>query len=187
MTERSSFWCMLQAGPPSLHYYFAVVLHSCIILPLVGHSSFHEYHYCQLTRQTSCFLNFYCTFKVFIWISLVICFGFWATKAKDIYSEYVTIIAFPLRQWLRERSTMSHLRIHSPPLTNPQPASAPTKLYRSLHVSQSWEDKISTCASRNTASSTKPLRFITVFTAPATGQCHDPHESSPNTNILFKF
>ena len=71
MTERSSFWCMLQAGPPSLHYYFAVVLHSCIILPPVGHSSYHEYHYCQLTRQTSCVLNFYCTFKVFIWISLV--------------------------------------------------------------------------------------------------------------------
>ena len=25
-------WCMLQAGPPSLHYYCAVVLHSCIDL-----------------------------------------------------------------------------------------------------------------------------------------------------------
>jgi hypothetical protein len=52
MTERSSFWCMLQAGPPSF------VLHSCIILPRVGHSSYHEYHYCQLTRQTSCFFEF---------------------------------------------------------------------------------------------------------------------------------
>jgi hypothetical protein len=71
MTERSSFWCMIQAGPASLNYYFAVVLHSCIILPPVGHSSYHEYHYCHLTRQTSCVLNFYCTFKVFIWISLV--------------------------------------------------------------------------------------------------------------------
>jgi hypothetical protein len=29
MTESSSFWCMLQAGPLSLHYYFALVLHSC--------------------------------------------------------------------------------------------------------------------------------------------------------------
>jgi hypothetical protein len=62
---------MLQAGPPFLHYYFAVVLHSCMILPPVGHSSYHEYHYFQLTRQTSCVLNFYCTFNVFIWISLV--------------------------------------------------------------------------------------------------------------------
>jgi len=60
-----------------------------------------------------------------------------------------------------------------------------TKFYRSLHETQSWEAKISTCTSRNTASSTKPLRFIAVFTAPATGQCHDPHESSPNPNILF--
>jgi hypothetical protein len=71
MTERSSFWCMLQAGLPYLHYYFAVVLHSCITLPPVGHSSYHEYHYCQITRQTSCVLDFYCTFKLFIWISLV--------------------------------------------------------------------------------------------------------------------
>jgi hypothetical protein len=65
MTERSSFWCTLEAGPPTLHYYFAVVLLSCIILPPVGHSSYHEYRYCQLTRQTSCVLNFYCTFKIF--------------------------------------------------------------------------------------------------------------------------
>jgi hypothetical protein len=65
MTKRSSFWCMLEAGPRFLHYYFAVVLHSCITLPPVAHSSYHEYHYCQLTRQTSCVLNFYCTFKIF--------------------------------------------------------------------------------------------------------------------------
>jgi hypothetical protein len=71
MTELSSFWCMLQAGPPFLHYYFAVVLHSCIILPPVGHSSYHEYHYYQLKRKASCFLNFYCTFNIFIWISLL--------------------------------------------------------------------------------------------------------------------
>jgi hypothetical protein len=48
------------------------VLHSCIILPPVGHSSYHEYHYCQLKRQTSCVLNFYCNFNFLIWISLVI-------------------------------------------------------------------------------------------------------------------
>jgi len=35
--------CMLQAGPPSLHYC-AVVLRSCIVLPPVGHSSNHQYH-----------------------------------------------------------------------------------------------------------------------------------------------
>ena len=29
-------WCMLQTGPPSLHYYCAVMLHSCIVLPPVG-------------------------------------------------------------------------------------------------------------------------------------------------------
>ena len=40
---------MLHAGPPSLHYYCAVVLHSCIVLPPVGHSSIHQYHCCQLT------------------------------------------------------------------------------------------------------------------------------------------
>ena len=64
-------WCMLQAGPPSLHYYCAVVLHSCILLPHVGHSLNHEYHCCQLTRQSSCVSNFCRTFKVFIWLSLV--------------------------------------------------------------------------------------------------------------------
>jgi hypothetical protein len=59
------------SGPPSLNYYCAIVLHSCIILPPVGYSSNHEYHCCQLTRQSSCVLNFYRTFKVFIWLSLV--------------------------------------------------------------------------------------------------------------------
>jgi hypothetical protein len=28
------------------------------------------------------------------------------TKAVDTHSEYVIIIAFPLRQWLRERTSM---------------------------------------------------------------------------------
>ena len=65
-------WCMMQAGPPSLHYYCTVMSHSCIILPPVGHFSNHEYHCCQLTRQSSRVSNFYRTFKVFIWLSLVI-------------------------------------------------------------------------------------------------------------------
>ena len=65
-------WWTLQAEPPSLHYYCAVVLHSCIVLPPVGHSSNHEYYCCQLTRQSSCVSNFYRTFTVFILLSLVV-------------------------------------------------------------------------------------------------------------------
>ena len=65
-------WCMLQAGPPTLHYYCAVVLHSCILLPHVGHSSNHEYQCWQLTRQSSCVSNFYRTFKVFNWLFLIL-------------------------------------------------------------------------------------------------------------------
>jgi len=42
-----------------------------IVLPPVGHSSNHQYHCCQLTRQSSCGSNFYRTFKVFIWLSPV--------------------------------------------------------------------------------------------------------------------
>ena len=72
LTDTVLLWCMLQAGPPSLHYYCAVVLHSCILLPPVGHSSNHEYHCCQVTRQSSCVSNFYRTFKVFVWLSLVV-------------------------------------------------------------------------------------------------------------------
>jgi len=55
MTDAVLLWCVLQVGPPSLHYYCAVVLHSCIVLPPVGHSSKHEYHCCHLTRQSSYF------------------------------------------------------------------------------------------------------------------------------------
>jgi hypothetical protein len=42
------------SGAPTLHYYCVVVLYFCIILPPFGHSSNHEYHCCQLTRQLSC-------------------------------------------------------------------------------------------------------------------------------------
>ena len=51
-------WCMLQAGPPSLHYYCAVMLHSCIVLPPVGHSSNHQYHGCQLKDNRAVFRIF---------------------------------------------------------------------------------------------------------------------------------
>ena len=55
---------MLQAGPPSLHYYCAVVLHSYTVLPPVGHSSnheYHEYHCCHLTDNRA-------VFRIFIWL-----------------------------------------------------------------------------------------------------------------------
>ena len=58
-------WYMLQARPPFLHYYCTGVLHSCIVLPPVVHSSNHRYHCCQLTRQFKCVWNFYSTFKNF--------------------------------------------------------------------------------------------------------------------------
>jgi hypothetical protein len=72
MTEHCSHSVYAASGPPYLHYYCAVVVHSCILLPPVGHSSNHECHCCQLTRQSSCFLKFYRTFKAFIWLSLVL-------------------------------------------------------------------------------------------------------------------
>ena len=65
-------WCILQAGPPALHYHCADALHSCIVLSSVGLSSNHEYHYCQLTRQSSCVSNFYSAVDVFNWLSLVL-------------------------------------------------------------------------------------------------------------------
>jgi len=64
--------CMLQVGPPSLHYCCAVMLLSSIVLPPIGHSSNHEYHCCQLTGQSSGVLNFYHTFKIFIWLTFII-------------------------------------------------------------------------------------------------------------------
>jgi hypothetical protein len=35
-------------------------------------------------------------------------FACWITKATDIHSEYVILIAFTRQQWLRERATMLH-------------------------------------------------------------------------------
>ena len=43
-----------------------------IALPPVGHSSNHQYHCVQLTRQSSCVSNFYRNFKFFIWLSLLL-------------------------------------------------------------------------------------------------------------------
>jgi len=36
----------------------------------------------------------------------------WITKATDIHSEYVTLIALPRQQWLRERASMLRLYVH---------------------------------------------------------------------------
>jgi hypothetical protein len=68
MTECCSSLVHVVSRAAILHYYWAVVLHSCIVLPSVGHSSNHECHCCQLTRQSSCVSNFY---HIFIWLSLV--------------------------------------------------------------------------------------------------------------------
>jgi len=38
-----------------------------------------------------------------IWRMRLAC---WITKATDTHSEYVTLIAFPLQQWLQERASM---------------------------------------------------------------------------------
>jgi len=66
-----ALWCIFQAGPSCLHYHCAVVLHSYIVLPPIGHCSNHEYHFCLLRRQSSCVSNFYPTLKFFISLSLV--------------------------------------------------------------------------------------------------------------------
>jgi hypothetical protein len=71
MTDPCSSLVHVASGPPSLRYYCAIVLCSCVVLPPAGHSSNHEYHCCQLTRQSSCVSNFYRTFKIFIWLSLL--------------------------------------------------------------------------------------------------------------------
>jgi len=35
-----------------------------------------------------------------------VCFAYWITKAIDTISEYVTLIAFQLRQWIDESAAM---------------------------------------------------------------------------------
>jgi hypothetical protein len=44
-----------------------------------------------------------------------ICNARWMPKAINTHSEYVTVIAFPLQQWLHECTSMSHLYIHCLP------------------------------------------------------------------------
>ena len=39
-------------------------------------------------------------------------YAYWLTKATDIHSEYVILIAVPLQQWLHERTTFLRLYVH---------------------------------------------------------------------------
>ena len=68
MTERCSSLMDVASGAAILHYCCTVMLHSCIVLPPVGHSSNHQYNCCQLTGKSSGFSKFYRTFNVFIWL-----------------------------------------------------------------------------------------------------------------------
>jgi len=45
-----------------VHVTNGAVIFTLLLCRHVGHSSNHEYHYCQLTRQSSCVSNFYRTF-----------------------------------------------------------------------------------------------------------------------------
>jgi hypothetical protein len=39
-------------------------------------------------------------------------FACWLTKATDIHSEYVILIAAPLQHWIHERTTVSRFYVH---------------------------------------------------------------------------
>jgi hypothetical protein len=43
-------------------------------------------------------------------------FACWITKATDIHSKYVILIAFPRQQWLRERASVLHYTYIACPL-----------------------------------------------------------------------
>jgi hypothetical protein len=44
-----------------------------------------------------------------IWRMRIAC---WKTKATNTHSQYVTLIAFPLQQWLHERASMLRYIVH---------------------------------------------------------------------------
>ena len=94
MTDAVLLWWKLQGGgPPFLHYYCAVVLHSCNVLPPVGHSSNHECHCCQFKRQSSCVENFYRTLK-FSFDSPSYLEGTWICEFPFFkYSLWITLVA----------------------------------------------------------------------------------------------
>jgi hypothetical protein len=110
--------CVLQAGRPSLPYYCAVALHSCIILPPVSHSPHHKYHPCQLTRQSSCVSNFYSTFKVFIWLYLVYYWTCVCTHTHiysyKLFSPYSPVVGMITTRLRFQALHCMHLHHHAP-------------------------------------------------------------------------
>ena len=70
-------------------YYCAIMLHSLILLPPVGHSANYEYHFCQLTRQPNSVSNFYGTFKV---LFLFPSYAHSLTSSSLTYTEWYTVI-----------------------------------------------------------------------------------------------
>ena len=89
MTERCSSLVHTANGAA----IFTLLLHRRVAFlhrtATVCHSSNHQYHCCQLTRQSSCVSNFYRTFKVFIWLSLVLIRGTFFTTAfrKNVVTD----------------------------------------------------------------------------------------------------
>jgi hypothetical protein len=45
-------------------------------------------------------------------ITWLVRFACWTPKAKNTHSQYVILIAFPLKQWLHERASMLRLYVH---------------------------------------------------------------------------
>ena len=64
MSHKKTLNCMLQAGPPSLHYYCAVACHLSVTLQSMSIIVF------NLQTIEPC-LQFLSHFKVFIWLSLL--------------------------------------------------------------------------------------------------------------------
>ena len=52
------------------------------------------------------------------YITRCMCFVCWINKAKDKHLEYVIITAFPLQQWLNQRSSMLRYTFNAPLLFN---------------------------------------------------------------------
>ena len=95
-----------------------------IVLPPVGHSSNHQYHCCQLTRQSSCGSNFYRTFKVFIWLSLVFLilrrteWDIVINVHRSSYKAPIICIRFQwklnfLNRFLKNTQTWNSMKVHS--------------------------------------------------------------------------
>jgi len=63
-----------------------------------------------------------------IWRMRITC---WITRTTNTHSEYVTLVAFPLQQWLRERTSMllyMHMACVDIIFKKPRPALGPPSL-----------------------------------------------------------